>query len=47
MPLRRAPAVIARGGRFAHPSVWAPFALVGNGEQYDVSAALQERPFIL
>ena len=27
------PRVIARGGRFAHPSVWAPFVLVGNGEQ--------------
>jgi CHAT domain-containing protein/tetratricopeptide (TPR) repeat protein len=26
-------AVIAKGGRFAHPSVWAPFVLVGNGEQ--------------
>ena len=26
-------ALIARGGRFAHPSVWAPFVLVGNGEQ--------------
>jgi CHAT domain-containing protein len=26
-------AVIARGGRYAHPSVWAPFVLVGNGEQ--------------
>jgi CHAT domain-containing protein len=24
-------ALIARGGRFAHPSVWAPFVLVGNG----------------
>ena len=32
--LRRAEAaLIARGGRFAHPSVWAPFVLVGNGEQ--------------
>ena len=27
-------ALIARGGRFAHPSVWAPFVLVGNGEQW-------------
>ena len=26
-------AVIAKGGHFAHPSVWAPFVLVGNGEQ--------------
>ena len=26
-------ALIARGGRFAHPSVWAPFVLVGNGER--------------
>ena len=26
-------AVIAKGGRFAHPSVWAPFVLVGNGEK--------------
>ena len=25
-------AVIAKGGAFAHPSVWAPFVLVGNGE---------------
>ena len=25
--------VIAKGGRFAHPSVWAPFVLVGNGER--------------
>jgi CHAT domain-containing protein len=24
-------ALITRGGRFAHPSVWAPFVLVGNG----------------
>ena len=24
-------ALIAKGGRFAHPSVWAPFVLVGNG----------------
>ena len=32
--LRRAEAaVIAKGGRFAHPSVWAPFVLVGSGEQ--------------
>jgi len=32
--LRRAEAaLIAKGGRFAHPSVWAPFVLVGNGEQ--------------
>ncbi|MFZ1108813.1 MAG: CHAT domain-containing tetratricopeptide repeat protein [Rhodomicrobium sp.] len=30
--LRRAEsALIARGGRFVHPSVWAPFVLVGNG----------------
>ena len=26
-------ALIAKGGTFAHPSVWAPFVLVGNGEQ--------------
>jgi CHAT domain-containing protein len=26
-------ALIAVGGRYAHPSVWAPFVLVGNGEQ--------------
>jgi CHAT domain-containing protein/tetratricopeptide (TPR) repeat protein len=26
-------ALIAKGGRFAHPSNWAPFVLVGNGEQ--------------
>jgi CHAT domain-containing protein len=26
-------ALIARGGRFAHPSIWAPFVLVGNGGQ--------------
>ena len=26
-------ALIAKGGRYAHPSVWAPFVLVGNGEQ--------------
>jgi CHAT domain-containing protein len=26
-------ALIARGGRFAHPSIWAPFVLVGNGEK--------------
>jgi CHAT domain-containing protein/tetratricopeptide (TPR) repeat protein len=26
-------ALIAKGGRFAHPSVWAPFVLVGDGEQ--------------
>ncbi len=26
-------ALIARGGRFAHPTVWAPFVLVGNGGQ--------------
>ena len=32
--LRRAEAVvIAKGGRFAHPSVWAPFVLVGSGEK--------------
>jgi CHAT domain-containing protein len=32
--LRRAEtALIARGNRFVHPSVWAPFVLVGNGEQ--------------
>ena len=31
--LRRAEAaLIAKSGRFAHPSVWAPFVLVGNGE---------------
>ena len=24
-------ALIARGGSNAHPSVWAPFVLVGNG----------------
>jgi CHAT domain-containing protein len=26
-------ALIAKGGRFAHPSVWGPFVLVGNGGQ--------------
>jgi CHAT domain-containing protein len=26
-------AVIARGGRFAHPGIWGPFVLVGNGER--------------
>ncbi len=26
-------ALIAKGGDYAHPSVWAPFVLVGNGEQ--------------
>ena len=26
-------ALIAKGGRFPHPSVWAPFVLVGNGGQ--------------
>ena len=26
-------ALIARGGRFAHPSYWAPFVLVGKGGQ--------------
>jgi CHAT domain-containing protein len=26
-------ALIAKGGNNAHPSVWAPFVLVGNGEQ--------------
>jgi CHAT domain-containing protein len=26
-------ALIKRGGDYAHPSVWAPFVLVGNGEQ--------------
>ncbi len=26
-------ALIAKGGENAHPSVWAPFVLVGNGEQ--------------
>jgi len=26
-------ALIAKGGIYAHPSVWAPFVLVGNGEQ--------------
>ena len=32
--LRRAEAaLIAKGGENAHPSVWAPFVLVGNGEQ--------------
>ncbi|MGA7324612.1 MAG: CHAT domain-containing protein, partial [Rhodomicrobium sp.] len=32
--LRRSEAaLIAKGGRFAHPSVWAPFVVVGNGEQ--------------
>jgi tetratricopeptide (TPR) repeat protein len=32
--LRRAEvALIAKSGRFARPSVWAPFVLVGNGEQ--------------
>ena len=32
--LRRAEVVlIAKGGRFARPSVWAPFVLVGNGER--------------
>ncbi|HZV20998.1 MAG TPA: CHAT domain-containing protein, partial [Hyphomicrobiales bacterium] len=32
--LRRSEAaLIAKGERFAHPSVWAPFVLVGNGEQ--------------
>ncbi len=32
--LRRAEAaLIAKGGDNAHPSVWAPFVLVGNGEQ--------------
>ncbi len=32
--LRRAEAaLIAKGGDYAHPSVWAPFVLVGNGEQ--------------
>ena len=32
--LRRAEAaLIVKGGRFAHPSVWAPFVLVGNGGQ--------------
>jgi CHAT domain-containing protein len=24
-------ALIAKGGNYAHPSVWAPFVLVGNG----------------
>jgi CHAT domain-containing protein len=24
-------ALIAKGGRYAHPSMWAPFVLVGNG----------------
>jgi hypothetical protein len=24
-------ALIAKGGENAHPSVWAPFVLVGNG----------------
>jgi CHAT domain-containing protein len=32
--LRRSIAtLIAKGGPFAHPSVWAPFVLVGDGEQ--------------
>ncbi len=32
--LRRAEAaLIAKGGRFTHPSVWAPFVMVGSGEQ--------------
>ncbi len=32
--LRRAEAaLIARGGLWAHPSIWAPFVLVGNGGQ--------------
>ncbi len=26
-------ALIGKGGRYAHPSVWGPFTLVGNGEQ--------------
>ena len=26
-------ALIAKGGRFAHPSVWAPFVLVGSGDR--------------
>jgi CHAT domain-containing protein/tetratricopeptide (TPR) repeat protein len=26
-------ALIAKGGIYTHPSVWAPFVLVGNGEQ--------------
>jgi CHAT domain-containing protein len=26
-------ALIAMGGGYAHPSVWVPFVLVGNGEQ--------------
>lgn len=26
-------ALIAKRGRFAHPSVWAPFVLVGNGDR--------------
>ena len=26
-------ALIAKGGRFSHPSAWAPFVLVGNGGQ--------------
>ncbi len=26
-------ALIAKGGDYTHPSVWAPFVLVGNGEQ--------------
>jgi CHAT domain-containing protein len=24
-------ALAAKGGAYAHPSVWAPFVLVGNG----------------
>jgi CHAT domain-containing protein len=27
-------ALIGRGGRFVHPSVWAPFVLVGSGEYF-------------
>lgn len=28
-------AVIAKGGGYAHPSIWGPFVLVGNGGGYD------------
>ena len=26
-------ALVAKGGENAHPSIWAPFVLVGNGSQ--------------
>jgi hypothetical protein len=32
-PRRTEAARIAKGGCFAHPSVWARVVLVGNGEQ--------------